>query len=860
MSPSRSPISTPANIGPAALDDALLDEAMEYRRLYTGLIGITSKVPIKDASVLSLVYTPGVAEPCLAIARDSTESFQLTCRGNTVAIVTDGSGLFRLGKAGPEAALPVMEGKSVIFKTFAGIDALPICLRANSLYEFVDTVLELSPTFGGICLEDIAAPWSFTVTDHLQHASNIPVFNNHKEGVAVTVLAGLLNAVKVVDKELKDLRVIVNGAGMAGMATADLLVSAGAGNVIVCDRHGSIYRYRPFRMNWVKWQISQRTNLAEERGDLATMLKGADVLIGFSEGGVVTGEMVGRMARDPIIFALAVPEPEILPEAARAAGARVVATGRTDYPNQMDVALVFPGFFRGLLDVGARRVNETMLIAAARAIASVVSDRELNADHIVPRVLDYRVAPAVARAVAQAALETGQARVQADPAAIAAHMRRFVLEGQLSVPPRTTSSSDPIPQQALDLHRRYRGVLEIKSKIPIKDEHILSLFYLAPGAVAPAREIREHPEKVYDYTVKGNLVAIVTDGSRVLGLGDIGPRAALPVMEGKAVLFNTYAGVEAFPICLATQDQDEIVAIVKRLEPTFGGVNLEDITAPRCFYIERKLQEIMDIPVFHDDQHGTAIAILAGLTNACRLTGRDIHNLKVTFNGAGAAGVAAARLLLSLGVEDIIMVDRGGILCEGGFEGYHWAHQEMARLTNRGRVQGTLRDALKGRDCFIGLSVAKALPAEFIKEMAPDPIIFALANPIPEIMPDEAKAAGAAIVATGRSDLPNQVNNSLAFPGVFRGALDARVRQITDAMKIAAAYALADLVSPKELGPEHIMPLGTDYRVAPAVAAAVARTAVERGLNRVPVDPAAVAERVRSYVYEGMVIFGEPKE
>ncbi|MEZ4646140.1 MAG: NADP-dependent malic enzyme [Chloroflexota bacterium] len=406
-----------------------------------------------------------------------------------------------------------------------------------------------------------------------------------------------------------------------------------------------------------------------------------------------------------------------------------------------------------------------------------------------------------------------------------------------------------VSEESLEQHERFQGLLEIYSKIPVKDEHILRQFYLMPRAMEPAKLIQNDPAEVFNLTPRSNLVGVVSDGTAVLGLGNIGGRAALPVMEGKAILFHTFAGVEAFPICVNTQDADEIVEIVKRLEPTFGGINLEDISAPRCFYIEKRLREETDIPIFHDDQHGTAVVVLAGIMNACRLTGKQISDLSVVVNGAGASAIAVTKLLMARGLKDVILLDSKGTVYKGR-KGLNWIKEEMAEITNKEKIKGDLATAVKGRDVFIGLSVAGALKPEMVKSMAEKPFIFALANPTPEIMPHLALEAGAGIVATGRSDLPNQVNNSLAFPGIFRGALDARVRNITDEMKIAAAEAIAGLVDDKDLRPEWIIPKGTDFSVAPAVAEAVTRKAVETGMARVPVDPAAVAERVRRFVYE----------
>jgi malate dehydrogenase (oxaloacetate-decarboxylating) len=834
-------------------------EAMDYRRKYRGVIGIESKVPMRDQSVLSLVYTPGVAEPCRVITRDPAASFDVTCRGNTVAIVTNGSSIFGLGNVGPEAALPVMEGKSVIFKTFAGVDALPICLDTQDPFEIIETVIALGPTFGAICVEDIESPMSLTVSDHLRKGMNIPVWNNHHEGVAVGVLAGLLNALKIVDKEPADLSVVVNGAGAAGIGTAKILREVGVEQVIVCDRQGAIYKYRPHGMNWAKWDVAKVTNPGGKQGDLATVLQGADVFIGFAADATVTPEMVQSMAADPIVFAFGAPEPEIRPELAREAGAKVVATARADYPNQMELASVFPGVFRGLLDVHAEGTNDAILLAAARTIAGFVSEAELHPDYIVPHVLDFRVAPAVATAVARAAIETGVAkRPDRDPDEIGERTRRYVYEGRLPVKPKHfgdsgsgTSLTGDLDREALELHDRYQGVLEINNKIPIRDQYVLSMFYLPPGAVEPARVIAADPSKVYDITTKSNLVAVVSDGSAVLGLGNIGGRAALPVMEGKAVLFHTFAGVEAFPICLSTQDADEIVDIVAKLAPTFGGVNLEDISAPRCFDVERRLKESLDIPVFHDDQHGTAVVVLAGLLNACKLTGKDLGSLRIVINGAGAAGVAVAKLLLSVGVGDIILVDSTGVIHASRERNMNWIKAEMAQVTNRDGVVGDLADAVRGRDVFVGVSAPGALTSEMVASMADDPLIFALANPIPEIFPEEALAAGAAVVATGRSDLDNQVNNSLAFPGIFRGALDVRARSINDAMKIAAAHAIAGLVPEEQLRPNYIIPKGMDFRVAPEVAGAVARAAMDTGEARIEMDPVQIARNTRTFIYEG---------
>jgi malate dehydrogenase (oxaloacetate-decarboxylating) len=829
-----------------------LDEGLEYRRRYRGLIGVHSKVPIRDRAILSLIYTPGVAEACLEISRDPLASYDLTCRGNTVAILTDGSDIFGRERGPAEAALPIAEGKSVIFKTFAGVDAFPICLDTNDPGEIIQTGIAITPTFGALCIDDISTPRAFTVLDHLEKAVDIPVFSNQHHGTAVLVLGGLLNALKVVGKKLDEIGVVISGAGIAGIGVARLLTRAGVKNLVVCDRAGAIYRYRAERMNWAKAYVAKETNQDLRKGSLATMLHGADVFIGLSSGNIVSEETVRAMAPDPIVFALAVPQPEIDPIVARAAGAKVVATGRSDFPNTMDVSLVFPGVFRGLLDSRARNIRLRMLLGAAQALAGMVRPDELHADYVVPRIFDFRVAPAVAAAVVRAAIDAGEASREVLPEDVAERTRRYVYEGRLfPAAPSARSENRTFKEEAIDLRRRHGGVLEIHSKIPIRDHHILNLLYVPPAALVPAHVIRDDPSQVTELTSKGNLVAIVTDGSAVLGLGDIGPQAALPVMEGKAVLFRSLAGVEAFPICLAARDPDEIVKIVTMLSPSFGGINLEDISAPRCFEIEQKLRDRLTMPVFHDDQHGTAIIVTAALLNAAKLRGSAFPSLRITINGGGAAGIAVTKLLLALGVGEIVICDRAGAIYEGRGENMDFSKLEIARLTNKEQRTGSLGEVIAGSDIFIGLSAGGALTPEMVRAMAPNPIVFALANPVPEISPELAKEAGALAVATGRSDYPNQVNNSLAFPGVFRGALDIKARGVNDEMKIAAAHAIAELVEPDELTAEYLIPDSLDLRVPPAVAAAVAKAAIDTGMAQVLLDPREVEARCRDLVYEG---------
>jgi malate dehydrogenase (oxaloacetate-decarboxylating) len=397
-------------------------------------------------------------------------------------------------------------------------------------------------------------------------------------------------------------------------------------------------------------------------------------------------------------------------------------------------------------------------------------------------------------------------------------------------------------EEALHMHRVNQGKLETTSKVNVRNAKDLSLAY-SPGVAEPCKVIYDKPESVYEYTMKGNMVAVVTDGTAVLGLGNIGPEAALPVMEGKAVLFKSFAGVDAFPICLNSTDVDKIVETVKMLEPTFGGINLEDIAAPNCFIIEERLKKETNIPVFHDDQHGTAIVTAAGLLNALKLIGKNISEIKVVANGAGAAGIAIIKLLYTYGVRDIIMCDTRGAIYEGRPEGMNAVKHEVAKFTNRDRETGTLENALVNADVFIGVSAAGALTKEMVETMKPDSIIFAMANPVPEIMPSEAKEAGAAVIGTGRSDFPNQVNNVLAFPGIFRGALDVRATHINEKMKQAAVEAIAGLISSEELSSDYVIPGPFDPRVAPAVAAAVAKAAMETGVARIKVNPEDVRKK-----------------
>ncbi|MFD3157680.1 NADP-dependent malic enzyme [Haloimpatiens sp. FM7330] len=385
-------------------------------------------------------------------------------------------------------------------------------------------------------------------------------------------------------------------------------------------------------------------------------------------------------------------------------------------------------------------------------------------------------------------------------------------------------------EESLKLHEKFIGKIEVTSKVELKNRDDLSLAY-TPGVAEPCKKIYENENDIYKYTSKGNLVAVVTDGTAVLGLGNIGAKAGMPVMEGKAVLFKTFANVDAFPICVDSTDVDEIVKTVKLIAPTFGGINLEDIGAPRCFEIEKRLKEELDIPVFHDDQHGTAVVTCAALINSLKIVNKKIEDLKVVMSGAGAAGVAIAKMLINLGVKDILLCDRKGIVCEGNPRN-NVSKEKIAKITNREKKEGTLADALNGADVFVGVSAPGIVTEEMVKTMNKDAIVFAMANPIPEIMPELAKKAGARIYGSGRSDFPNQINNVLAFPGIFRGALDVRAKEINEEMKVAAAYAIAEIIKEDELTEEYIIPDALDERVASNVAKAVGKAAKDTGVAR----------------------------
>ena len=394
-------------------------------------------------------------------------------------------------------------------------------------------------------------------------------------------------------------------------------------------------------------------------------------------------------------------------------------------------------------------------------------------------------------------------------------------------------SNKNFAQLALEMHENHGGKVSIQSKVEVKCKDDLSTAY-TPGVAEPCLKIKENPEDVYKYTCKSNMVAVVSDGTAVLGLGNIGAAASIPVMEGKSILFKEFGKVDAFPICINTMDIDDIVKTVKLLEPVFGGINLEDINSPRCIEIENRLKEELDIPVFHDDQHGTAIIVSAGILNAVKLAGKKIEDLEIVINGAGSAGMAIAKMLLNLNVKNIVLCDINGAIHENS-KNINWAQKEMLTLTNKNNEVGTLADIIKNKDVFIGVSAPKMVTKEMVETMANKPIVFAMANPTPEIFPDEAKAGGAFIVGTGRSDFPNQVNNVLAFPGIFRGALDVRAKEINEEMKVAAAYAIANVVKDEELKPDYVLPDAFNKNVVENVAKAVREAAIKTGVARIEI-------------------------
>lgn len=831
-----------------------ISQGLYYREKYRGLVGVRSKLPVKDSAALSSVYTPGVGEVCLEVQKTPELDHKLTCRGNTIGIISDGSAVFGLGNVGPEAALPALEVKSVFHKTLAGVDAYPMPVKTQDVNEIARVMKLIEPTFGAFHIEDIESPKCFELEEKLKETLSIPFLHVDKEGAAVSILAAIINASKLTEKKLKKLSVVIAGAGTAGISTAKLLVKAGIKNVILCDTKGAIYAGRKDNMNAIKAKIADITNKDKKKGNLEKVIKNADVLIGLSKSGEISKKMIKSMGKKPVILSLSVPEPEIKYNEAIKAGAYIVATGRSDSPNQLSSAIAAPGIFRAVLDVQAPKITDEMLIAAAKGMAQVIDEKDLTPENILPKVLDFRTAPAIAEAVAKEAIKSGQAIRDMSPEKIKQRTLEYIYEAEnafIEEPCEKELADDTsIGDKSILMHKRHNGVIEIKPKVPIKDHFIYDLLYGSPSAIEPCKIISKDKEKIYDYTCKNNMIAVLTDGTAVLGLGDIGATSGLPVMEGKCVLFKILGGVEGFPICVSSKEVEDIVWVTNQISTVFGGINLEDISAPRCFEIEENLKQISDIFIFHDDQHGTAVVTLAGIINALRITGKEKEHVKVVMNGAGAGAIAVAQLLLTYGIKNITICDSKGAIFKGRSYGMNPYKDKMAEITNHDCIEGSLADVIQGADVFIGLSVGNVLSQDMIRSMNPEPIIFALANPYPEIMPDKAYEAGAKIVATGRSDFPNQVNNSIAFPGIFRGSLDTQSKYVTNEMKVAAALALAELIRPEDLNQNNILPSGLDLRAPVAVSEAVAKCALEQKVARKTVDPAKVSKNLQEHLNE----------
>ena len=833
------------------------EEALHYRRKYRGLISIDSKLREVDSRLLSVIYTPGVAQPCEAIEQDSSRSFTHTGRGNTVAIVSDGSSALGLGDVGPEATLPILESKAVFLKKMAGLNGIPICLNTHDVDEIIDTIERIASTVGAISLEDIASPRCFEIEARLKDRLDIPVMHNDQHGTAITALSIVHNMCRLFDDRcLDNISCVILGAGAAGLATIRLFATAGIKDIVLCDRRGVVHEGRN-DLNEGKRLVLPHLSRPDEGTSLRDAIAGRDLFVGLSAPNLLSPQMVKKMADDPVIIAGAAPDPEIDPDEAYDAGASVVCTARFDYPNMVTDALALPGMFRGVLDTGAPEFTEEIYLRAAEAIAHCVPDEDLRPRAILPDLLDLDVGPEVARSTAEAVIDHDKARHEVSAETIESRTRHYIYEGDPVgfSPDFWKGLDDPIGNElGLQYYKNHRGPLTIRSKIALRDREILGLLYI-PGLGEVVKEIRDNPSTSFDYSCRGNMVAVATNGSAVLGLGDIGVPAALPVMEGKSVIFKTFAGVEAFPLCVEDEDDVErFIEVIRRMEPSLGGVNLEDIAAPDCFEIERRLKDDVDIPIFHDDQHGTAVVILAGLKNALAQVGRDLKTSRIVINGAGASALATARILREAGAEDITLRDSKGTIYEGR-DRLNPEQRRVAQWTNPEKRQGNIREDLERADVFIGLSVGGILDADDVRVMSDDPIIFALANPTPEILPPAAYEGGAAIVATGRSDFPNQVNNAIAFPGIFRGALDVRATDITEGMKVAASDALSRIVQEHGIRRHYILPKAMNFRTAPEVAASVARQAVKEGVACRDIEPKTVRKNTQDYIYEGRLFY-----
>ena len=691
-------------------DKADRQKALEIRRRYRGILGVEPRMPVRDKLALSLVYTPGVAEPCRRIERDPADAYRYTSKKYSVALVSNGTDFLDMGRLGPAAMLPVLEGEAAILSALGRVSATPICVDSDSPADTAFVIRNVAPTFG-----------------------------------AVAVL---------------------------GMSPDDF---------------------------------------EEMKFDLLDAADGVPV-VRYED--VIDGVFKNRSELD--------------------------ARGRFAASH-----MVMPGYMRALLAARPRRSVPLAFYAAARELENVSLARGAS------RFVDFTLTAAVARACADAFVSSGEAAAAVNSAVLTERIMRETYESPAGVVTRAISpwSAADLAQGGLDVYARYGGSITTRCKLPIVDRYSVALV-AAPGSLWAAEEVAENPAKLAECSSISNSVAVVTDGTAVLGLGDIGSLAGMPVMEGKCVLFNNFAGVDAVPICLATKDADEIVRTLQLIGGTFGGINLEDIAAPKCFEIERRVGEAVGACVFHDDQHGTATVVLAGLINALKLTGRSAAESRLVINGAGAAGLAVTRMLLDYGFADITVCDRVGAIYEGREEGMNDAKRETARHTNRGGLRGGLSEALVGADIFVGVSAPDMVTPEMVKTMKPDPIIFALANPVPEIMPDAARSAGARVIATGRSDFANQVNNALVFPALFRAALDTAVERISPEMKIAAAEALAGCVPDSEISAGRFIPSVLEMFVHGRVAAAVAVSAEKHSQARRQITAAEVRLGTDAMVFE----------
>ena len=693
------------------------ERALRLRKLYQGMLGTECKVPVRDRLGLSMVYTPGVAEPCRAIRDNPEEAYTYTSKGESMALVSNGSDVVDLGDIGPAAVLPILEGEAAMLSELGGLSVYPLCVTCKRVKEFRFLLGNIAPAFGAI-------------------------------------------AVFGLNKELYDEMADTFEAGIPLIRYEDVL-----------DR----------------------------------------------------------------VFAR--------------------RSGLTPRQKFCDSYMAVPGFFNALIASRACDVSNVVYYAAGREIEDTLK----SVSGFSTRVVDFRLAERVARVCADGFNASGAGQVKVDSDALAARIHSIVFENRNATVemPEAPYDDEHLMQAALEMYRRHRGSIRTRARARIVDRYSLDVV-AGRGGLWAAEEIAADPDLVWDYTSKGNTVAVISDGSAVLGMGNIGGTAGLPVMEGKCVLFRTLAGINAHPLVLATRDAAEIEKIISMTSHTYGAVNLEDIGAPKCFELERNLREKIDIPVFHDDQHGTAAVVLAGLINALRLTGRDAGGSTAAVNGAGAAGLTVARALLKYGFKDVVLCDTTGAIYDGREENMNDEKREMAKLTNKAGIKGGIAEAMRGRNVFIGVSSNDCVTKKMVASMAENPIVFALANPVPEIMPEVARAAGAKVIATGRSDFPNQVNNALIFPGLFRGALGVRAGDINDDMKLAAAKALAESIPQTELDADHFIPCALDIRVVLAVAEAVARAALAGGVARTRPDPLEISNATAAFLYEGLDRVKEP--